>query len=210
MRKLTRKNLEELAMILPVIEQKLLSSYVGGGNGTYEDPYTMTEFNDMADCGRWNGGFVEGLGFVENEIILTPNGCYVGVGSYAAEIAKGLVGLSERSDSDKIKEMLDNHTSYPNGTSNTPWCAAFVSYVYDQAGICNPNSAAVNDWRNWGSATSSPQVGDVAIFNNYSHIGIVAGFTDEGKVIVVHGNSSQNNVKISEMSKSSFTFRTRN
>lgn len=33
MRKLTRKSLEELAMMLPVVENEIQASYVGGGNG---------------------------------------------------------------------------------------------------------------------------------------------------------------------------------
>ncbi|WP_370453858.1 CHAP domain-containing protein [Proteiniphilum sp. X52] len=51
-------------------------------------------------------------------------------------------------------------------------------------------------------------VGDVAIFNSYSHIGIVID-VDGDYVIVVHGNSGKDNVKSSRMHKSNFTFRTR-
>lgn len=40
MKKLTRKSLNELAKTMPVIEESLQMSYVGGGNGTSANPYT--------------------------------------------------------------------------------------------------------------------------------------------------------------------------
>ena len=43
MKKLTRKSLNELAKTMPVIEESLQMSYVGGGNGTSANPYTQAE-----------------------------------------------------------------------------------------------------------------------------------------------------------------------
>ncbi len=45
MRKLTRKSLDELAKTLPVIEESFQMSYVGGGDGTSANPYTVAEFD---------------------------------------------------------------------------------------------------------------------------------------------------------------------
>lgn len=58
---MTKKSLEELAKSLPVIEKSIQMGFIGGGNGTSADPYTLAEFDSMSDSGNWNGGFVMGL-----------------------------------------------------------------------------------------------------------------------------------------------------
>ena len=63
MKKLTRKSLNELAKTMPVIEESLQMSYVGGGNGTSANPYTQAEFDNMLSNDNWNGGYVEGMGY---------------------------------------------------------------------------------------------------------------------------------------------------
>lgn len=64
MKKLTRQSLDELAKTLPVIEKSFQMGYIGGGNGTSADPYTMVEYENMLSGGNWNGGYVEGMGYV--------------------------------------------------------------------------------------------------------------------------------------------------
>lgn len=206
MKKLTRKSLEELAKTLPVIEESFQMSYVGGGDGTSASPYTQAEFDSIADSGTWSGGYVEGWGYVGGEVICTPGGNYTDRGAYAASIAGSYIGVSETNNPDQVVDFF-NSTSYDGATSSTPWCAAFVSSVYDDAGISNPNSAAVDGWRNWGNSTSNPAVGDIAIWNTGSHIGIVTS-VDGDNVTITHGNWSDQ-VESSVMPKSSFTFRTR-
>lgn len=59
MKKLTRKNLSELAKTLPVIEKDVQSSFVGGGDGTYKNPYTMGEIEPLINNGTFKGGYVK-------------------------------------------------------------------------------------------------------------------------------------------------------
>ena len=47
MRKLTRKSLEELAQKMPVLSEKVQSSFIGGGTGTRENPFTFGEYKDL-------------------------------------------------------------------------------------------------------------------------------------------------------------------
>ena len=67
MKKLTKKSLDELAQTLPVIEETKQKTYVGGGNGTSASPFTVKEFNNMLDHDIWQGGYVEGMGYVAND-----------------------------------------------------------------------------------------------------------------------------------------------
>ncbi|MDR1682855.1 MAG: hypothetical protein LBS25_05665 [Candidatus Symbiothrix sp.] len=50
--------LDDLAVKMSVIGREEQRSLVGGGTGTYGDPYTETEFNTMCDNGTWGGGYV--------------------------------------------------------------------------------------------------------------------------------------------------------
>lgn len=78
MRKLTRKNLDELAKTLPVIEKSFQMIYVGGGDGTSVSPYTAVEFEGMFSSNNWNGGYVEGMGYVANDVYVYGDSTYPG------------------------------------------------------------------------------------------------------------------------------------
>lgn len=58
MKKLERKNLDELAKVMPVICESKQREFVGGGSGTSCDPYTYEEFERMLSSGTWQGGYV--------------------------------------------------------------------------------------------------------------------------------------------------------
>lgn len=58
MKKLSRKNLDELAKVMPVLSETEQRMFVGGGSGTASDPYTMEEFERMLASGTWEGGYV--------------------------------------------------------------------------------------------------------------------------------------------------------
>jgi ribosome modulation factor len=68
MRKATKKSLDELARIMPVVNEFEARSYVGGNNsGIYYDSEHACPYNTyqiMASSGSWTGGYVEGIGYV--------------------------------------------------------------------------------------------------------------------------------------------------
>lgn len=86
-----------------------------------------------------------------------------------------------------------------------PWCAAFVSWVFVEAGGTAPRSARVVDWfkanivykREWRKATIQPEKGMVvglyyAHLGRYGHIGIVTE-NSPGQlrnVITIEGNTN--------------------
>lgn len=78
MKKLTRKSLNELAKTMPVIEESLQMSYVGGGNGTSANPYTQAEFDNMLSNDNWNGGYVEGMRYVATNTYIYGSSVYSG------------------------------------------------------------------------------------------------------------------------------------
>ena len=71
MKKITRKGLDELAKIMPIINETEQRTYVGGTmppSGLYgSHTYTYQEYLVMINSGLWHGGYVEGYGNVPPE-----------------------------------------------------------------------------------------------------------------------------------------------
>ena len=87
-RKLTRKSLYELALIMPVLSEEVQRRYVGGGDGSESNPYTIEEYDGMVNAGTWYGGYVEGWGYTFGDLEVTGSisGSQNGVsGSYDGE-----------------------------------------------------------------------------------------------------------------------------
>lgn len=86
MKKLTRKSLDELAKTLLVIEEASQMHYVGGGDGSPNNPYTESQYHGLLSQNQWAGGFVQGYGYVLGQATVTsynPNNLpTTGVDSY--------------------------------------------------------------------------------------------------------------------------------
>lgn len=59
MRKLTRKSLDELAEVMPIISDFVQCTFIGGGDGTLNNPYTYMEHQNMIMSQSFEGGYVE-------------------------------------------------------------------------------------------------------------------------------------------------------
>jgi len=93
----------------------------------------------------------------------------------------------------------DDPTSFSKYTDNiaADWCAWFASWILKEAG--NPVGVPGREWWSYvddftekGPAEKGfvvhPNNGDFAIFNSGSHINIVVGFSDDGRIITIGGN----------------------
>lgn len=92
------------------------------------------------------------------------------------------------------------------GVNGIPWCATFVSWVLDRAGlnelhgVQNAKGSAYcpyieSYYRSQGRWQSSPQIGAVVLFDwdgdgVSDHIGIVAKVLSKNEVITIEGNTS--------------------
>lgn len=103
MRKVTRKSLDELAKVMPIISEERQKMYIGGTSGCSGDippgpsgtdgprplpplppsgplgsvynPYTIDDALGLMDAGHWRGGYVTGWGYVSPEVeINAPSG----------------------------------------------------------------------------------------------------------------------------------------
>ena len=72
-RTLRKSNLDELAKVKPVLNEKVQRKFVGGGDGSENCPYTQYEYSCMLDSGSWHGGYVENMGYVLAEVVCTTS-----------------------------------------------------------------------------------------------------------------------------------------
>jgi hypothetical protein len=89
-----------------------------------------------------------------------------------------------------------------------PWCGAFVSYVYDKAGMRIKGGGltkgfvgcpyAVANVKKWGVIVTQPQEGDVCFFDwqgdgKFDHTGIFQEHIGNGEFWSIEGNTSPDN-----------------
>jgi uncharacterized protein (TIGR02594 family) len=99
-----------------------------------------------------------------------------------------------------------------NYTSDqTPWCAGYVSWVLETAGIQNPRSlgsqvyaryGAEVDWRTWEEVRPN----DIVVFRSRTrsggHVGFFRGYNPNTNRVAILGGNQANTVKISNFSVS--------
>ena len=100
-------------------------------------------------------------------------------------------------------------TSPGNDTSGTyrPFgldCSGFLDWVLKNVGL--PSDGHWYIGRNLTAvSTANAQPGDFALYPDSSHIGVVVGRNEAGKLLICHCASGQNNIVITEFSASGFT-----
>ena len=100
-------------------------------------------------------------------------------------------------------------TSPGNDTSGTyrPFgldCSGFLDWVLKNVGLPSDGHWYIN--RNLTAvSTANAKPGDFALYPDASHIGVVVGRNEAGKLLVCHCASGQNNIVITEFSASGFT-----
>lgn len=74
----------------------------------------------------------------------------------------------------------------------TPWCAGFVGFVFESAGIHSTRSGLALSYSNWGVPLKSPAVGCVVTFTRVGggHVGFIVGKDQSGNLMVLGGNQS--------------------
>lgn len=102
----------------------------------------------------------------------------------------------------RIVEYLmstDLAQKYPSLPDETDWCAAFVNWCIEKVGIPSKNSALVNPWRSWGTASPlPPKRGAVTTFlwdDGWAHVSFHLG--DIGNYVVCLGGNQSDAVWIS-------------
>ncbi len=120
-----------------------------------------------------------------------------GNGSPVVEVAKAQVGIMTGK-----KYWVWYYKTKFRDTDRTPWCGAFVAWVYNKAGLYKKISVAkkfgplgyvpsysryAKKYKKWVK-NSEARGGDIIVFGANRHVGLVEGVTD-GYIITIEGNA---------------------
>lgn len=83
----------------------------------------------------------------------------------------------------------------------TPWCAAFVGFCLENAGIVSSRFESARSYLTWGVKLQAPVLGCIVVFTRAGggHVGFVTGITFDGQLLVLGGNQG-NEVNIRKFS----------
>lgn len=117
---------------------------------------------------------------------------------------------------------VDNQTKYHtwyesysgDDYSGQPWCAIFVSWCAANANVSSsviPRYAYVpyyyNNLTYYSRSSTTPQVGDLAIWTGKTHIGIVSSVNSSaGTYTVIEGNSNDGTLSVDGVIQSTWSF----
>jgi hypothetical protein len=123
MRKLTKKTLDDLATVMPVISEDEQRRYVGGTDSDFYYGYTGTvystnAYNALVASGAWSGGVVEGMGYIAQDIVIfSGSGTYYTMPEYIE--SQSMSGLKQF-----IFALIQT----------TPVLGDFISYYVQESG----------------------------------------------------------------------------
>lgn len=90
----------------------------------------------------------------------------------------------------------------------TSWCAAFVGYCLETAGIKSTKKLNARSYLTWGTKTTTPKLGDVAVMwritptSPYGHVGFY--ITERDEMVYLLAGNQNNEVNIVAYPKSRF------
>lgn len=124
-------------------------------------------------------------------------------------IAQGEVGVKETPGPEHNPRIVEyfresGHSGIKD--DETPWCSAFMNWVFAKAGIVGTGSLAARSWLKWGKPLSKPKPGAVVVFWRgnprgwQGHVGLYLG--EYAGYISVLGGNQGDSVKISKYPRS--------
>lgn len=156
MKKVSIGLLNELAKQQHALNELEMKTYVGGGSGTIDDPYTVAEFDYMLDSCHWRGGYVEYLGYVNFSAF--SDASYYG----------GYCNHYNGTVSELVQTLIDSGLDQFAGTiiSNIPYISLSASYYMQEFKDCKAQMIADILESGYGNE----QVNYVVVPGNYSSV----------------------------------------
>ena len=114
-------------------------------------------------------------------------------------IAEKELGIHETAGPKATARIVeyDKATTLKATSDEVPWCAAFVCWCLEQAGIESTHSAAAASYYDWGEAIDDPVEGCIVVWPH--HVSFFAGWEDDDTIRCLGGNQADS-VKYSNFS----------
>ena len=181
------------------------SLYYSDASGVLRKTAGFVTWNDNRYYVKKGGKIIKDEGFTVKNIpyAADPKGCVTmleipdGDGSPVVDVAKAQVGIM----TGKTYWVWYYKTRFVD-TDRTPWCGAFVAWVYNAAGMYNKITVAkkfgplgyvpvysryADKYRKWVSRYSA-KGGDIVVFGRNMHVGLVEGISGD-YLITIEGNA---------------------
>ena len=104
-------------------------------------------------------------------------------------------GVSETPGESHTLRILEYHkiTTLKAKTDETPWCAAFLGWCLEQAGVKSTRSASARSYLEWGYEIKTPVEGCIVVLERgkapSGHVGFYLGETAE-HICLLGGNQA--------------------
>lgn len=124
------------------------------------------------------------------------------------KIAKKEIGEKEvpgRGNNPRIVEYHD-YTTLDASADSVPWCAAFVAFCLENAGVRSTRKPNARSYEHWGKNVSidDTRAGDVAVFWRgkkdgwKGHVAFVLGYNKNSKLLKIVGGNQTDAVTIEQ------------
>lgn len=125
------------------------------------------------------------------------------VGANILAAASAHIGQTERNPS--LQQFLSGQHIDPEKEA---WCAAFINAVLSSQGVTGTGSNAARSFLNFGTATNTPQKGDIVVLRSSgspsgAHVGLFGG-SQGGRINVIGGNQGGAGTGVGQVKSSSF------
>lgn len=122
-------------------------------------------------------------------------------------VAEKELGVAEFSGSASNPRIENYHRaaglSGSTAHEDTPWCASFVTWCLEQAGLVSTNSAWARSYLKWGVELKEPKLGCVVVFSRGATTGHVGFFVEKsGSNLVILGGNQGNKVCLAKYPES--------
>jgi len=111
------------------------------------------------------------------------------------EIARREIGVKELPGPGDNPRVVEYHkaTTLRASEDAVPWCASFVSWCLESAGVESTFSARARSYESWGKALARPLIGCVVVLSRgpnpaQGHVGFYAGSHGPDHVKILGGN----------------------
>lgn len=111
-------------------------------------------------------------------------------------IAEKEIGVKEGKGAKSIEKYhaFATKDNKVGASQSVPWCASFVCYCLEMAGLQSTNSKSARSYESYGKSTLSPVPGDIAVFwrgtknSGKGHVSFFIGYDNSGNIKCLGGN----------------------
>lgn len=126
-------------------------------------------------------------------------------------VAEQELGQREVAGAQHNPRIVSYHqsTTYKATDDETPWCASFVCWCLEHAGVPSTQSARARDFTNWGQKLQPHEVGPgaIAVFwrgkskaSGKGHVGFYVGGDPAGPSVAILGGNQNDSVTVAPTS----------